>query len=61
MICEGDLVTWKYKDVFIVPSSGIVITLVDKSGNHGAWVMWPDIGMRWSPIHQLKLVDEAIS
>ena len=61
MISEGDLVTWKYKDVFIVPSAGIVITLVNKSGNPGAWVMWPEIGARWSPIHQLKIIDEAIS
>jgi len=63
VIKPGDLVTWKHEGVVIEKttstSAGIVVSLEDQSGNEGAWIMWPGIGMRWSPLLQLKIVDET--
>ena len=62
MIKPGDLVTWVHEGVVlekILPeAAGIVVSLENQSGNEGAWIMWPGIGVRWSPLFQLKLVDE---
>jgi len=62
VIKPGDLVTWKY-EYSSAPANtettpGIVVSLEGKSGNDGAWIMWPGIGTSWSPMFQLKIVDE---
>lgn len=64
MIKPGDLVTWVHQGVVLektsTPSAGIVVNLESKAGNDGAWVMWPGIGLRWSPLFQLKIVDDTV-
>jgi len=42
----------------LLEAAGIVVSLENQSGNDGAWVMWPGIGVRWSPLFQLKIVDD---
>jgi hypothetical protein len=58
----GDLVSWVHKGVILdksFPSAvGILLNLEKKSGTDGAWVMWPGVGIRWSPLFQIKLSKE---
>jgi hypothetical protein len=57
----GDMVSWISPGDDLDKGSsycpGLLVSKETKSETPGAWVMWPDIGIRWSPEKQLKIAN----
>ena len=54
----GDMVKWWIPDKMGDKKFGLVIRLDERSGRHGAWVMWNDNQQpMWTPKEMLMVFD----